>query len=243
MRLNLYWALLVLVMLTQWASRAFAGPPLFADDPHTIEAGSVEVVLGAKSLEQGDSIFVTAPISDLTLGVAEGLEVSLLASPVFEIPEHRGSTDTSDLIEAGFKWQLIESEAWNASFAPTFSSSEGSDSRVGFVLPVQVEWSHRELSFGLDAGYIAQIKGSDGWQANAYAVWQPTSTLALVAEVWSQGLAQDDPDDVGLNAGFEWTTPLGFDVLLAGGTGIATWGGPRVEWTSYAGLRWTFGVW
>jgi len=37
--------------------------------------------------------------------------------------------------------------------------------------------------------------------------------------------------------------PLGFDVLFAAGTGSKAAGGPRVEWTTYAGLRKTFHVW
>jgi hypothetical protein len=61
------------------------------------------------------------------------------------------------------------------------------------------------------------IDDPDGWYASTYATWSPTSTLVFVAEIWSLGLVQRDSEDLGINAGFEWT--------------------------SYAGLRKTFYLW
>jgi len=86
-----------------------------------------------------------------------------------------------------------------------------------------------------------------GEKGDTPVVARPHAGLTLgVAENLGIGLlgaVRGDSEGLGINAGFEWTRPLGFDLLLAGGTYLESWGGPRVDWTAYAGLRKTFKFW
>ena len=219
-----------------------AGPPLVSDDPHTVGPGQVELILAVDALDQGPDTSV-GPTLDLTLGLLEGLDATLVATPAWEL-QRGSSSSNSEFVEAGMKWQPIMTSRWSASFTPALGTTIAERTEFAIVLPLQVEYTGwRNFGLGADGAFIPIAGGADAWRAGGYATWQAHPTLALLSEVWASGLATSQESIVGVVGGVDWTSPLGLHLLAAGGTGVHSEAVRRLDWNVYVGVLWAFAVW
>jgi hypothetical protein len=231
-----------IILVSATARIADAGPPLVSDDPHTVGPSVVEAILAVEAVGIDDSVAMAAPVLDLTIGLLDGLDGTLVAAPLFD-DVSGSSSDASELIEVGFKWQPLMTDSWNASFSPVVVVEGLGDRRVGGAFPLQVEFARDSWVVGIDGGYVLFSEGSDLWHGSTYAGWSTAAGPRLLAEIWSAGTANEQQGEVGAGLGIEWPLPLSLTLLASGGTEIASWGTPRVDWYSYVGVKWTFNAW
>lgn len=241
-RLQRTWTAAIFVLLSGIGGRANAGPPLISDDPHTIGPGAVEAIIALEAFRLDEATSIAAPLLDLTVGLIEKLDATLVAAPLFE-DVGGSSTSSSEFIEAGIKWQPLRTERWNASASPVVIVGDQIDGRVGFALPLQVEVSFDAVAIGIDSGFALFVDGSDGWHGNLYSTWSFPEGPTLMAEVWSAGRADRQQGEVATGLGIEWPAPHGLSFLGSAGAGIATWGSPRLDWYGYVGVKWAFRAW
>ena len=220
-----------------------AGPPLLADDPHTIGPGKTEAILAISGLGDRDTQILSAPILDLTLGVIEGVDLTLVMSAdhTFE-SGHEPDTDGAGSI--GVKWQPVASERWNASFSPalTLTPSSIADEAV-VVLPVELEYDWARFYAGVNAGYAIDSDGPDLLFGALHGGFAASDSLTLLAELWGGALGADHEEAAGFNLGFDWMTPLGPHLLAAAGPGYSWRDDGRARWYAYLGLQWDSTLW
>lgn len=224
-----------------WAPPAISGPPLISDDPHTVGPGHFQAILAAEFFDQSGSTLLGIPTVDLTLGVLDGLDLTLLGGAGTDAGQRIGRT--LSYFEAGFKWQPLETSTWNAAFSPALTYVDGDGSGFGLILPVQVEWDHGPWAIGFDSGYLAYEGGPDLWRANGYASLQATTNWKLLAEVWSVGAVHVSEGDAAAGMGFVWVSPIDVELIGSAGTGLDSWGIDRVNWYAYVGIQYMFELW
>ena len=219
-----------------------AGPPLISDDPNTIGPGRAELIIAADVFDQG-SLTTIAPTLDLTVGLVDRLDATLVVTQGFDI-DTRNPTRSSQFVEAGIKWQSLNTRGFGASFSPAVGTSITEETRAKIAFPLQLGYTGFEaLGFGVDAAIIVVPDSGDTWRAGGYATLQTSPTLTFLTEVWSQGMPSAGEAIAGVGGGFDWETPLYVHILAAAGTGIASRNSQRVDWYSYLGLQWAFHAW
>jgi hypothetical protein len=58
-----------------------AGAPLLADDPHAVGPGVVQPIFATSTFVQVGETLLRGPISDLTIGLVDSLDATVVASP------------------------------------------------------------------------------------------------------------------------------------------------------------------
>ncbi len=230
---------------------ASAGPPGVLDDPHSVGAGVLEVILGTAALEQAGDIGVDGPILDLTLGVRDGFDFLLVGSLGHAVDSDPDESPTG-LLATGFKWQPVQGDEWNLSLTPTVAFEIEGDELISLNLSIQVERTFRRLAVGLDGLYTWTNDDSHTWQGGIYGLYQASDRLHLLAEIWVFESGEEiDPgpgagglpvtrrgNDVSFNLGFDWESPLGVHVLASAGSGVTSSERERVAWQTFFGLQW-----
>lgn len=223
------------------SERADAGPPLVTDDPRTIGTGRVQTIGAVDLIRSGGSTSV-APTLDLTFGLLEGLDATLVANPLLEIDG--GRTELSEVVEAGVKWRPIRANGWRASFTPALGASFEGRTRFTVTLPVQVEYEVRsDLLVGAEAGWIGIPHRANDWRTGSYAAWGLATRLTLLAEVWGTGTVTGEEAVAAAGAGCDWEFRPRLHLIASGGTGLASHGTSRIDGYGYAGVQWTFTAW
>jgi hypothetical protein len=221
---------------------ASAGPPMINDDPHTVGAGHVEVIVAASAGEQADVIALPAPLFDVTIGVLDGLDLAFVASPVF-VFEAAMPVERDVSLSLGMKWQPIRGEGFNAAFTPTVALNVATRKEVGIIVPVQIEYAFEDVAIGADLGYGAILNAADQWHAGTYVATETFEGLTLMAELWAFGRTGHSGTWFGMGVGFDWEMVRGWHLLASGGTGIAAIDAERVAWQAYLGVLWRFSAW
>jgi len=220
---------------------AHASPPLLSDDPHTVGPGRVEAILAGSAFVHGDSGEILLPGVDLTFGVFEGVDLELVASPVFTVTPD-APVETQGFLSLSVKWQPLRGEHWNAAFTPSAALNAPLIGETNFVLPVQIEYDWKRFSLGVDAGYIVDLDDPDVWVAALYGGWAASDSLSLVAEVWGGRRSGGDRSATGLTLGLDWVMPGGLHLLAGAGPGFNHSGGRSTRWDAYLGLQWDFAL-
>jgi hypothetical protein len=220
---------------------ASAGPPLISDDPGTIGPGRVEYITAVQSGGQRDVDLIEGPVADLTVGLFDGLDFVLTASPAFVL-ESTDPTRTATNVASGVKWRPVKTDHWVAAVTPVIGLNVLSGENVFFSLPVQIEYRNGRAAVGVDAGYAFIRKDVDAWRTSVYATWQATPSLLLEAELWGNNSPGLD-GEYGTGIGMDWTFRPGVALLAMAGTGITSEDGNRVEWVGYLGVRLAFPLW
>jgi len=223
-------------------SSARAGPPLVSDDPHTIGAGNLEVILSASAAGFADFTDLVAPKLDLTLGLVDGLDVGLAATPIFTLAsgEPTEAVGAADLV---LKWQPLRGERWHAAFTPTVGINATLLRETSFVLPIQIEYTGHRLSLGADGGYIVVLNDPDVWFASVYAGLAASDSLLLLAECWGGLSSGDGRHIVGFSLGFDWLMTESLHLLASGAPAFAASGGERLRWRAFLGFQWDRALW
>lgn len=240
MRLSVVARSIVMALL---AGRAvMAGPPLLSDDPHTLGSGRVELIATANAFGVGDATDIFVPMLDLTLGVFEGVDLTLVASPSFAVIP-REPVDTAAAVEAGLKWQPVRGEHWNVAFSPFAALNAGLLRESNVVLPVQIEYRRPSFAIGIDGGYIVDLDRDDLWFLTLYGGWSVVDSLELLGEVWGGRNTPNESSSCGINLGLDWQLAPSLHLLAAGGPGMAIRAGRRARWYAYLGLQWNWALW
>jgi hypothetical protein len=221
---------------------AHAGPPLLSDDPHTVGPGRVEAILAGSGFFHEGSADVLAPVVDLTLGVVEGVDIGVVASPIFSIVRD-APNETKGFVSLSVKWQPLRGEHWNAAFTPSVALNAPIIGDTNFVLPVQIEYGWERFSLGVDAGYIVDLDDSDLWIAALYGGWAPSDSLTWLVEVWAGQRTETKRLATGLTLGVDWVMPGGLHLLAGAGPGFNHSGTRNVRVDAYLGLQWDFALW
>lgn len=231
----------VLFSSTLGPDHAHAGPPLLSDDPHTIGPGRVEAIVALQTGGQQGADLVNTPQLDLTIGVANGLDLTLVASPSFVIESAQGTSTTGSVV-GGFKWRPIAGPRFVASITPAIGVEVLSAEQFFVTLPLQAEYAFSRAALGVDVGYQIVRHQSDSWNASVYGTFVATPDVQLMAEVWALTSPVTNGTDIGGGLGVDWHLGGGVSALAMVGTGIASTGAKRVEWVGYLGFRWAFAL-
>lgn len=236
-------------LLALLATRASAGPPLIADDPHAAAAGTLELIVAGQGLGKQSSSDWAAPELDLALGVMEGLELDLVIASLY-LARPGTPLDVDAGLSVGAKWQLVRREHVNLSFAPAADvlfADTGASSAL--VFPLAAEYTRARWAVGTFASWAVVLDGPDAWVFSAYGTGTPTGPLTLMGELWVGRTGFNLPHasgyqtDFGLTAGLDWTTPLGLHLLASGTAVLASTGVEHFGWRAYLGLQWIIPLW
>jgi len=212
---------------------------LISDDPHAVGSGNVEVVLAVSTRGQVGADLLEAPLVDLTLGVAQALDLTLVGSPAFRLDSADKSSTTGILI-GGLKWQPIATKRFAASFSPAIGTSDLESDEFFVNFPMQAEVELDRYAFGADLGYAVNHRDPDAWNASLYGSYPLTQSIRLLGEFWAQSGAELDDADFGAGVGVDWLLVEGFSLLAMAGTGIDSLGAERVDWVGYLGVQFAF---
>jgi hypothetical protein len=245
----------VVAALVGWPpSLARAGPPLIADDPNTVGPGVVQPIFAASTFRQGDETLVRGPTADVTIGLVDSLDATLVAS-FASLHDAAGNPrwTLSGLFAVGAKWEFFRRERGSLAFSPAFVIDTKASRRPGGLLPVQgeLDLAKGKAVIGFDVGYVVQRRDAHEWFVALYASWAATRRLNVLGELWSVSFGMTGSTELGTPVGTDLGTSLGIDygifgdrlrLLAALGTGIVSVGASRVDVRAYLGTQHTFGT-
>jgi len=235
-------------------SLAHAGPPLVADDPHTVGPGVVQPIFAVSTFVQGDEALLRGPTADLTIGLVDSLDATVVASLA---NRHNASQDPEwtfgGLFAVGAKWEFLRRDRGSLAFSPALLLDTQHPREPAGLLPIQGELTigGGKAAIGFDAGYIPVRSDAHEWFAAVYANWTATARLNLLGEVWVLSFGALGATDSGTAVATDVGASLGIDCGIIGnelrllasfGTGLVSVGAPRVDLRAYLGTQHTFGA-
>lgn len=223
-----------------------AGPPLIADDPNTVGPRVVQPILAITAFKQGDETLLGAPILDLTVGMVDSLDATLILSlESLHDASMRPRWTRSGLFAPGLKWQFLSTDRGSLAFSPALFISTEKPEQVAGLLPIQGELTLRDGSsvVGFDAGYVPVRRAADEGFVAVYGSWAATPRVNVLAEVWFVWFGPFNAADLGASIGLDaGVLRNDLRIITAIRTGIASLNLPRVDVAGYLGLQHTFGT-
>jgi len=192
---------------------------------------------------QGDTTVLRAPLADLTVGLVDSLDMTLIAS--FD-GLHTEAEDPwwrpTSLLAPGLKWEFFETERGSLAFSPAFALNIGTISRSFALLPLQGELAvgaRRRAVIGFDVGYEPVLNNVHRWFIIPYARYSVNRKLDLLFEIWSLGSGPT------ANLGGSLRTDYGIlgseiRLLAALSTAFVGFDASRLEVRAYLGVQYTF---
>lgn len=232
-----------------WLARpAMAGPPLIADDPNTVGPSVVQPIFAVSFFGRDELTLVQGPIIDLTVGLVDSLDATLVAS--FAISQDNASDPPlieGGVLTPGLKWQFLRTDRGSLAFSPALTVDVGLPDVLFGLLPVQGELSigKRGSVVGFDVGYLPVRRRTDGWFVAFYGAYATTPDLKVLFEIWGispgplVGVAVDIGGSVGIDYGISGQAVR---LLASLSTGFASIGLPRVDLRAYLGIQYTIGT-
>lgn len=235
-------SLWLLLALSSGPAPAEASAALILDDSETVGRGQVEIVVASAVLERGATLSYEAPLLDITLGLTDGLDFGLIASPTHGVNDSE-SLPTQGNIGLGLKWQFLKRPNFSASVNPAVDINVRDSSNLVVHFPAQLQYQRGRLLWGVAADYALVMDSSNAWLVGTWAGWSLKKSLLLLGEVWALTANEPDGVDFGFNLGVEWLSPLGVTVLASAGTDFAAFGAERIKWRGFLGFLWRFKLW
>jgi hypothetical protein len=164
-----------------------AGPPLIADDPHTVGPGVVQPIFAVSTFVQGSETLLRGPTADVTIGLVDSLDAIVVASLA---NWHDASQDPQwtfgGLFAVGVKWEFFRRDRGSLAFSPALVLDTDVAREPAGLLPIQGELTvcGGKTAIGFDAGYIVVRSDAHEWYAALYANWAATPKLNLLGELW-----------------------------------------------------------
>jgi len=233
---------------------ARAGPPLIADDPNTVGPGVVQPIFAVSTFRQGDETLVLGPTADVTIGLVDSLDATVIAT-LASLHDVTGNPrwTLSGLFAVGVKWQFFRRKRGSLCFSPAYVIDTAEPKRSGILLPIEGELAvgRGKVVIGFDVGYVVQQRQGHQWFVALYATWAATRRLNVLGELWAVSFGQTGPTELGEPIGTDIGTSIGIDyglignelrLLAAVGTGIVSWGASRVDIRAYLGAQFTLGT-
>ncbi|MGD8318632.1 MAG: hypothetical protein PVH76_12850, partial [Myxococcales bacterium] len=236
-------AMLIAVLVLSWSDAALAGPPLIADDPNTIGAGHVLPIISTSVIDGGGETLVRAPILDLTVGIVESLDFTLLTPLISRRSANvTPSWSHTTVFAPGLKWQFFETDRGSLCVSPAFYIDAGRLARSFALLPIEGELKvgrRRKGTIGFDLGYQPVVDATHEWFVAPYADYMVNPKLDLLFELWclGSGATARTGGSLGVNTG-----PVSGHIraLAAVGTGFVSFGAARVDVRAYLGVQYMF---
>ncbi len=230
-----------LLALGAAAAHAEGGPPLFTDDPGTVEPGHWEINLAWTTARSAAARYDEAPLADINYGLDDTTQVK------FEMPwavESGRGTNGFGAAIAGVKWRFVDQGAhgWRvstypqAAFAPSaLHRAASAGSGVTWLLPLQVQRDFGAFDAGFDIGRTL-AKAGDGWFGGVDVGRTLNDRIELLAELHGES---DDADghELVVNVGTRATLSEHCTLLASLGTDVDNTSGPRNRVVSYLGLQ------
>jgi hypothetical protein len=212
------------------------------DDSDTVGAGQIEIVVAAAAFERGTTLSYEAPVLDISLGLVDRLDLTLVGSPTHG-EEDSESLPTQGNISLGLKWQYLRRPSFRLSVHPAIDINVRDTDNLVIHFPAQFEYRQGRLLWGIDADYAVVTDSPNQWRAGTWVGWSLMKSLLLLGEVGALTANEPDSVDFGFGLGAEWLTPLGVTVLASAGTDFAAFGAERIKWRGFFGLLWTSKLW
>lgn len=245
----------LLSALVWWPpSLTHGGPPLIADDPHTVGPGVVQPIFAISTFSQGDETLVRGPTADITIGLVDSLDATVVAS-LASVHDASGNDrwTLSGLFAVGAKWEFFRRNRGSLAFSPALVIDTKVAREPAGLLPIQGELTvgHRKAAIGFDVGYVPVRRDADEWYAAVYANWAATSRLNVLGELWMLSFGATGAAELASPLGTDLGMSLGVDygiignelrLLAAVGTGIVSVETSRVDVRAYLGTQHTFGT-
>lgn len=236
---------LTLLLLLSCLVNAQGGPPLFTDDPGTVDSGKWELNLSWVHRVLRGRIENELPHFDASHGFSRNAHFKIEVPWVFV--SETGSTVSGDGCgSTGVKWRFLDAKGSRPaistypqigfSIAPRSVRVGLSEGGTSLLLPLQVEWDLPSITVGADFGIVFQASAHPGWIGGVTAGGRVGSS-DLLAElhaegVWSTGelivLAQ-----LGLRHDFTPSSTL----LFSFGRSVVASRTDELRWTSYLGIQ------
>ncbi len=237
---------LLAAMLASEPATGRAGPPLIADDPNTVGPGVVQPILALVAFKQGDGTLLRAPILDLTVGLVDSLDATLLVSLAsLHDASMRPKWRRSAFFAPGLKWRFLSTDRGSLAFTPALFINSREPEHIAGLLPIQGELILRDGSsvVGFDVGYAPVHKEAHEGLVAVYGSWAATQRVNLLAEVWFIWFGPFDEADLGASIGLDaGVFRNDLRLITALRTGIVSLNLPRVDVAGYLGLQYTFGT-
>lgn len=238
-----HFGILIGLALAWRPAGGLAGPPLISDDPNTIGPGVVQPIFAVSVAHEGKTTLVRAPLADLTVGLVDSLDMTLIAS-VDGLPIRAGDVwwRPNSLLAPGLKWELFETDRGSLAFSPAFALNMGRISRSFALLPLQGELAvgaRRRAVIGFDVGYEPVLNSVHRWFIIPYTRYSVSRKLDLLFETWSLG------SGASANLGGSFGTDYGIlgseiRILAALSTAFVAFSAPRLELRAYLGVQYKF---
>ena len=235
------------VALGGQANLASAGPPLIADDPNTIGVGNAQPIFATIVLNRRNETVIRGPLLDLTVGVVDSLDVTLVVS--FD-SLHRETESPAwqwqGELTPGMKWEFFRRDRGSLCLSPAFAFGTKNPGSPLLLFPLQGELGvgQKTVRLGFDAGYVSRWRAPDAWFAAVYGQAGVTKHLTLQGEIFSSGIATGRATDLGISLGMTYLVfkraQKTLELIAAISPGLASFGQSRFNFRAYFGFQYTF---
>lgn len=226
---------------------ASAGPPLIADDPNTIGVGNAQPIFATVVLNRRNQTVIRGPLLDLTVGVVDSLDVTLVVS--FD-SVHREMESPAwqwlGELTPGFKWEFFRRERGSLCLSPAFAVGTRDPGSPLLLLPLQGELGvgDKTVRLGFDTGYVSFWRAPDEWFASVYAQASVAKHLTLQGEFFSFGATTERTIDLGISLGLTYLmfqrAHKTLELIAAISPGLASFRQSRFDFRAYFGFQYTF---
>jgi hypothetical protein len=222
---------------------ALAGPPLIADDPHTVGVGVAQPIFATSVFQRSGETLLRGPLVDLTVGVADSLDITLVTSLNGRSdPELDPQWELTGVLTPGIKWEFFRTDRGSLCFSPAFAFRTVSPERPFPVLSLQGELSvgRIDAAIGFDVGYLPVFQGNDEWFGSLYGRSAVNDRLVLLGELWSAGSVSRRSAELGFSIGLSFRMLDAVELLAAVSPGVVSFDTPLLNARAYLGFQYTF---
>ena len=231
---------------------AVAGPPLFIDDPGILDQWQWEIIAaGTTAKTKAGDKASEIPVIDVSLGLAENIQVSAAYPYVFVDLADGSEADDWGNLALGLKWRFYNSENLQIAFAPGYlfgisvtaaTLGVGEDTPIR-TLPVNLEYGFGNWTLNAELAY-ASIKDGEDEVVYGAAIGHPLGTRTqLMFEIYGATNSELEDNLMNFNIGADIEITPAWHVLLAIGSGISEpSGAEKLDYTGYLGLQYFTGM-
>lgn len=230
-----------------FAAPGFAGPPLAIDDPGILDPWQWEIIVATTGTSTDGGDAYQAPLLDVSLGLAENVQISAAYPYVYSDPDGGDSEWDFGNFQAGIKWRFIDLDQLQVAFSLVFAfgvTRSNADKGIGadedvLYMPIDVEYvlNDRWSVLG-ELGYASVNDAGDEWGYGAALVFGLADNFDLLFEL--EGSFDTDIENDFLNgrAGFDYAFSEATHGLFSIATGLWEPGGEdRLDWDIFLGIQ------
>lgn len=210
-------------------SSAYAGPPLVTDDTGIVPLEEWQVILSVQGESRPVTDSASLPALEVTYGFFE--DMNLTAVVPRQYIEDRGEPSKTGFGNAqiNYKWLFYDNEdGLTMAISPIYSFPLTKTSRIRGLaedvrvmsMPVLASLVRGRWEFVGSLAFDAASDGINGIGYGAFAVYNQTDSLQLMAEIYGAELSGDEFDNEGFTnwrLGALWMMGRGFSLLAAYG--------------------------